>query len=114
QRCRECPRKCLRATAICIIHAEPAHSLLLGASCSAHTYPYIEVKNSSAKVEHEATTSRISEEQMFYCRQRGLSSEQAVALIVNGFSQEVLRELPMEFSVEARKLLEVNLEGCVG
>lgn len=89
-------------------------SLLLGENCSAHTYPFIEVKNQSAKVEHEATTSRISEDQLFYCQQRGLSSEQAVSLIVNGFCQEVLRELPMEFSVEARKLLEVNLEGCVG
>ncbi|MEO5351618.1 MAG: Fe-S cluster assembly protein SufB [Magnetococcus sp. XQGC-1] len=89
-------------------------SLLLGESCSAHTYPYIEAKNHTAKVEHEATTSRISEEQMFYCRQRGLSSEDAVSLIVNGFCQDVLRELPMEFSVEARKLLEVSLEGCVG
>ncbi|MBF0139772.1 MAG: Fe-S cluster assembly protein SufB [Magnetococcales bacterium] len=89
-------------------------SLLLGNTCSAHTYPYIEVKNKSSKVEHEATTSRISEEQLFYCQQRGLSREQAVSLIVNGFCQEVLRELPMEFSVEARKLLEVNLEGSVG
>ncbi|MBF0422841.1 MAG: Fe-S cluster assembly protein SufB [Magnetococcales bacterium] len=89
-------------------------SLLLGQECSAHTYPYIEVKNQSSKVEHEATTSRISEEQLFYCQQRGLSREQAVSLIVNGFCQEVLRELPMEFSVEARKLLEVNLEGSVG
>ncbi|MBF0296195.1 MAG: Fe-S cluster assembly protein SufB [Magnetococcales bacterium] len=89
-------------------------SLLLGAHCSAHTYPCIEVKNHSAKVEHEATTSRISEEQLFYCQQRGLASEAAVSLIVNGFCQDVLRELPMEFSVEARKLLEVNLEGSVG
>ncbi len=89
-------------------------SLLLGNTCSAHTYPYIEVKNKTSKVEHEATTSRISEEQLFYCQQRGLSREQAVSLIVNGFCQEVLRELPMEFSVEARKLLEVNLEGSVG
>ncbi|MBF0630698.1 MAG: Fe-S cluster assembly protein SufB [Magnetococcales bacterium] len=89
-------------------------SLLLGSECSAHTYPCIEVRNHSAKVEHEATTSRIGEEQLFYCRQRGLTREEAVALIVNGFCQEVLRELPMEFSVEARKLLEVNLEGSVG
>lgn len=89
-------------------------SLLLGAECSAHTYPYIEVKNQSAKVEHEATTSRISEDQLFYCQQRGLSSEDAVSLIVNGFCQEVLHELPMEFSVEARKLLAVSLEGSVG
>ncbi|MBF0272152.1 MAG: Fe-S cluster assembly protein SufB [Magnetococcales bacterium] len=89
-------------------------SLLLGGHCSAHTYPYIEVKNHSANVEHEATTSRISEDQLFYCQQRGLSSEEAVSLIVNGFCQEVLSELPMEFSVEARKLLAVSLEGSVG
>ncbi|MEO5341536.1 MAG: Fe-S cluster assembly protein SufB [Magnetococcus sp. MYC-9] len=89
-------------------------SLLLGESCSAHTYPCIEVGNHTAQVEHEATTSRISEEQLFYCRQRGLDREEAVSLIVHGFCQEVLRELPMEFSVEARKLLEVSLEGCVG
>ncbi|MBF0626604.1 MAG: Fe-S cluster assembly protein SufB [Magnetococcales bacterium] len=89
-------------------------SLLLGGACSAHTYPYIEVKNRSARVEHEATTSRIGEDQLFYCRQRGLGSEEAVSLIVNGFCQEVLRELPMEFSVEARKLLAVSLEGSVG
>ncbi|MBF0339831.1 MAG: Fe-S cluster assembly protein SufB [Magnetococcales bacterium] len=89
-------------------------SLLLGEHCSAHTHPYLEVKNHSARVEHEATTSRISEDQLFYCRQRGLSNEEAVSLIVNGFCQEVLRELPMEFSVEARKLLAVSLEGSVG
>ncbi|MBF0192026.1 MAG: Fe-S cluster assembly protein SufB [Magnetococcales bacterium] len=89
-------------------------SLLLGEHGSAHTYPYIEVKNRTAQVEHEATTSRIDEDQLFYCRQRGLSNEEAVSLIVNGFCQEVLSELPMEFSVEARKLLAVSLEGSVG
>jgi len=76
--------------------------------------PYIEVKNQSAKVEHEATTSKISEDQMFYCRQRGLDQENAVSLIVNGFCKEVLKELPMEFAVEAQKLLGISLEGSVG
>ncbi|MBF0179034.1 MAG: Fe-S cluster assembly protein SufB [Magnetococcales bacterium] len=89
-------------------------SLLLGDRCAAHTLPTIEVREPDAQVEHEATTSRISEEQLFYCRQRGLTSEAAVSLIVNGFCQEVLRELPMEFAVEARKLLAVSLEGSVG
>jgi len=76
--------------------------------------PYIETKNSSARVEHEATTSKISDEQLFYCRQRGLSDEEAVALIVNGFCREVMRELPMEFAVEATKLVGISLEGSVG
>ena len=76
--------------------------------------PYIEVKNQSAKVEHEATTSKISDDQMFYCRQRGLDQENAVSLIVNGFCKEVLKELPMEFAVEAQKLLGISLEGSVG
>jgi len=89
-------------------------SMLIGDRCGAHTVPYIEVKNRSAKVEHEATTSKISEDQMFYCRQRGLSDEDAVALIVNGFCKEVMQELPMEFAVEAQKLLGVSLEGSVG
>jgi Fe-S cluster assembly protein SufB len=89
-------------------------SMLLGDRCGAHTVPYIEVKNRSAKVEHEATTSKISEDQMFYCRQRGLSDEDAVALIVNGFCREVMQELPMEFAVEAQKLLAISLEGSVG
>jgi Fe-S cluster assembly protein SufB len=89
-------------------------SLLLGDKCGAHTFPYIEVKNPTAKVEHEATTSRISEDQLFYCRQRGLSAEDAVSLIVNGFCKEVFKELPMEFAVEAQKLLGVSLEGSVG
>ena len=89
-------------------------SLLIGDRCGAHTYPYIEVKNPSAKMEHEATTSKIGEDQLFYCRQRGLSEEDAVSMIVNGFCKEVFRELPMEFAVEAQKLLSVSLEGAVG
>ncbi len=89
-------------------------SLLIGDKCGAHTVPYIEVKNQSAKVEHEATTSKISDDQMFYCRQRGLDQENAVSLIVNGFCKQVLKELPMEFAVEAQKLLGISLEGSVG
>jgi Fe-S cluster assembly protein SufB len=87
---------------------------LIGDRCGAHTVPYIEVRNPSAKVEHEATTSKISEDQLFYCRSRGLSQEDALSLIVNGFCREVLKELPMEFAVEAQKLLAVSLEGSVG
>jgi Fe-S cluster assembly protein SufB len=89
-------------------------SLLLGDKCGAHTFPYIEVKNSTAQLEHEATTSKIGEDQLFYCNQRGLSTEDAVNLIVNGYCKEVFRELPMEFAVEAQKLLSVSLEGSVG
>jgi Fe-S cluster assembly protein SufB len=89
-------------------------SLLIGDRCGAHTVPYIEVRNPSAKVEHEATTSKISEDQLFYCRQRGIKDEDALSLIVNGFCKEVLKELPMEFAVEAQKLLAVSLEGSVG
>jgi len=89
-------------------------SLLLGELCGAHTFPYIEVRNPTARVEHEATTSRIGEDQLFYCRQRGLSAEDAVSIIVNGFCKEVFKELPMEFAVEAQKLLSVSLEGSVG
>jgi Fe-S cluster assembly protein SufB len=89
-------------------------SLLLGDKCGAHTFPYIEVKNPTATVEHEATTSKISEDQIFYCKQRGLSAEDAVNMIVNGFCKEVFRELPMEFAAEAQKLLGVSLEGSVG
>jgi Fe-S cluster assembly protein SufB len=89
-------------------------SLLIGDRCGAHTVPYIEVRCPTARVEHEATTSKISEDQLFYCRQRGLSAEDAVSLIVNGFCKEVLKELPMEFAVEAQKLLAVSLEGSVG
>ena len=89
-------------------------SLLLGSDCGAHTIPYIEVKNPQAIVEHEASTSRISEEQLFYCLQRGLSQEDAINLIVGGFCKTVFRELPMEFAVEAQNLLAVSLEGAVG
>ena len=89
-------------------------SLLIGGDCGAHTVPYIESRNPSAKVEHEATTSKISEDQLFYCSQRGLSDEEAVALIVNGFCREVLQQLPMEFAVEAQKLVGISLEGSVG
>jgi Fe-S cluster assembly protein SufB len=89
-------------------------SLLVGDKCGAHTVPYIESKNRSAIVEHEATTSRISEDQLFYCRQRGMSQEDAVALVVNGFCREVLQQLPMEFAVEAQKLVGISLEGSVG
>jgi Fe-S cluster assembly protein SufB len=89
-------------------------SLLIGDRCGAHTVPYIEVRNPSARVEHEATTSKISDDQLFYCRQRGLADEDALSLIVNGFCRDVLKELPMEFAVEAQKLLAVSLEGSVG
>jgi len=88
--------------------------LLIGQDCGAHTVPYIESKNANAVVEHEATTSKISEEQLFYCLQRGLSEEEAVALIVNGFVKDVLQQLPMEFAVEAQKLISISLEGSVG
>ncbi len=89
-------------------------SLLIGDQCGAHTVPYVETRNASAQLEHEATTSKISEEQLFYCRQRGIAEEEAVALIVNGFCREVLQELPMEFAVEAQKLVAISLEGSVG
>ncbi len=89
-------------------------SLLIGSECGAHTVPYIESRNKSAKVEHEATTSKIADDQLFYCRQRGMSEEEAVALIVNGFCREVMQELPMEFAVEAQKLVGISLEGSVG
>lgn len=89
-------------------------SLLMGNECGAHTFPYIESKNTTAKIEHEATTSKIGEDQVFYCNQRGIPTEKAIALIVNGFSKEVLNKLPMEFAVEAQKLLEISLEGSVG
>ena len=86
----------------------------MGNECGAHTFPYIEAKNSTAQIEHEATTSKIGEDQIFYCNQRGIDTEKAIALIVNGFSKEVLNKLPMEFAVEAQKLLEISLEGSVG
>lgn len=89
-------------------------SLLMGNECGAHTFPYIDVRNSSSTVEHEATTSKINEEQLFYCRQRGIPTEEAVALIVNGYAKEVMNKLPMEFAVEAQKLLQITLEGSVG
>jgi len=89
-------------------------SLLLGSDSGAHTFPYIEVKHPSAQVEHEASTSKVSEDQLFYCRQRGISEEDAVSMIVNGFCREVFKELPMEFAVEAQRLLSVSLEGSVG
>lgn len=89
-------------------------SLLLSDTCGAHTFPYIEVKNPTAQVEHEASTSKIGEDQLFYCRQRGLKTEDAISMIVNGFCKQVFKELPMEFAVEAQKLLEVSLEGSVG
>jgi Fe-S cluster assembly protein SufB len=89
-------------------------SMLIGSTCGAHTFPYIEVKNPTAKVEHEATTSKIGEDQLFYCNQRGISTEDAVSMIVHGFCKEVFKELPMEFAIEARQLLSVNLEGSVG
>jgi len=89
-------------------------SILIGNQCGAHTFPYIDVKNSTAKMEHEATTSKIGEEQLFYCNQRGISTEDAISLIVNGFCKSVFKKLPMEFAVEAQKLMEVSLEGAVG
>ena len=89
-------------------------SLLIGNQCGAHTIPYIKNKNSESNVEHEATTSKISEDQLFYCNQRGLNQEEAVSLIVNGFCKEVLQQLPMEFAVEAQKLVGISLEGSVG
>ena len=89
-------------------------SLLLSSTCGAHTFPYLDIKNPTAVVEHEATTSKISEEQLFYCNQRGIPTEEAVGLIVNGYAKEVMNKLPMEFAVEAQRLLQVTLEGSVG
>ncbi|MGB2149811.1 MAG: SufD family Fe-S cluster assembly protein, partial [Cobetia amphilecti] len=89
-------------------------SLLIGDRCGAHTFPYQEIGNATATVEHEATTSKIGEDQLFYCRQRGISEEDAVNMIVNGFCKDVFQELPMEFAVEAEALLNVTLEGAVG
>jgi Fe-S cluster assembly protein SufB len=107
-----------------LVRINPAHegarnytqcdSLLIGDRCGAHTFPYIESRNASAVVEHEATTSKVSDDQLFLCQQRGLDAEKAVSMIVNGFCREVFKELPMEFAVEAGKLLEVSLEGSVG
>jgi Fe-S cluster assembly protein SufB len=89
-------------------------SILIGEKCGAHTFPYIDVRNPTAQMEHEATTSNIGEDQLFYCNQRGISSEDAVSMIVNGFCKDVFKELPMEFAVEATKLMEVSLEGSIG
>ena len=89
-------------------------SLLIGDKCGAHTFPYIESDNATAIIEHEATTSKIAEDQIFYCNQRGLDNENAISLIVNGFAKEVLNKLPMEFAVEAQKLLALTMEGSVG
>ena len=89
-------------------------SLLIGSTCGSHTVPYIRNRNKSAVLEHEATTSKISEEQLFYCMQRGLNAEEAVGLIVNGFCKEVMQKLPMEFAIEAAKLINISLEGSVG
>jgi Fe-S cluster assembly protein SufB len=86
----------------------------MGDQCGAHTFPYIECHNSTAKIEHEATTSKIGEDQLFYCNQRGIDTEKAIGLIVNGYCKEVLNQLPMEFAVEAQKLLAISLEGSVG
>ena len=88
--------------------------MLIGDQCGAHTFPYIDVQNPSASMEHEASTSKIGEDQIFYCNQRGIDTEDALSMIVNGFCKEVFNELPMEFAVEARKLLEISLEGSVG
>ena len=87
---------------------------VVGNRCGAHTFPYIEAKNSTSIIEHEATTSKIGEDQIFYCNQRGIDTETAVALIINGFAKEVMNQLPMEFAVEAQKLLAISLEGSVG
>jgi hypothetical protein len=89
-------------------------SLLIGDRCGAHTFPYLEIKNTTAKVEHEASTSKIGEDQIFYCESRGIAKEDAINMIVSGFCKEVFRELPMEFAVEAQKLLGISLEGSVG
>ena len=104
----------IKKTAVNARNYSQCDSLLIGDKCGAHTFPYIEVNNSSAIVEHEATTSKIAEDQIFYCNQRGLDTENAVSLIVNGFAKEVLNRLPMEFATEARKLLSITLEGSVG
>ena len=89
-------------------------SLLIGDRCGAHTFPYLEINHPTAQIEHEASTSKIGEDQLFYCNQRGIDTEEAISMIVNGFARDVLRELPMEFAVEAQKLLGITLEGSVG
>ncbi|HEX5945790.1 MAG TPA: SufD family Fe-S cluster assembly protein, partial [Acidimicrobiales bacterium] len=105
--------KVLRTAAGARNHTQ-CDSLLIGGDCGAHTFPYVEVRNDSAEVEHEASTTRVNEDQLFYCRQRGLTEEDATSMIVNGFCREVFDELPMEFAVEAQALLRVSLEGSVG
>ena len=97
-----------------ILNGRDYRLCFIGDQCGAHTFPYLEIKNTSARVEHEASTSKIDEDQIFYCRQRGLSTEDAVNLIVSGFCRTVFKELPMEFAVEAQNLLAVSLEGAVG
>ena len=104
----------INASAVGARNYSECDSLLIGSECGAHTFPYIEVKNSTAQMEHEASTSKIGEDQIFYCQQRGLSAEDAVSLIVNGFCKDVFKELPFEFAVEAEKLLGISLEGSVG
>jgi Fe-S cluster assembly protein SufB len=104
----------IRKSAINSRNFSQCDSMLIGAKCGAHTFPYIEVKNTSSSVEHEATTSKIGEDQIFYCNARGIETQDAVNMIVNGFCKEVFKELPMEFAVEAQKLLGVSLEGSVG
>ena len=103
-----------KSTLAHVLAGRDGYELLVLADCGGHTVPYIEVHNSTAQIEHEATTSRVGEDQLFYCRQRGLSDEEAVSLIVNGFCRDVLQKLPMEFAVEAQKLLGISLEGAVG
>jgi Fe-S cluster assembly protein SufB len=100
--------------AACARNYSQCDSMLVGSKCSANTFPYIDVQNSTAQVEHEATTSKIGEDQLFYFRQRGIGTEEAVSMIINGFCKEVFQQLPMEFAVEATKLLGLKLEGSVG
>jgi Fe-S cluster assembly protein SufB len=104
----------VNATAENAYNFSQCDSLLIGDKCGAHTFPYLDIKNKSSNVEHEATTSKIGEDLLFYCNQRGLSTEEAVNMIVNGYCKEVFRQLPMEFAVEAQKLLGISLEGSVG
>jgi Fe-S cluster assembly protein SufB len=104
----------VNATAENAYNFSQCDSLLIGDKCGAHTFPYLDIKNKTANVEHEATTSKIGEDLLFYCNQRGLSTEEAVNMIVNGYCKEVFRQLPMEFAVEAQKLLGISLEGSVG
>ena len=104
----------MSSTAINSRNYTQCDSMLIGNKCSANTFPYIEVKNTTSSVEHEASTSKIGEDQIFYCKQRGINSENAISMIINGFAKEVFKNLPMEFAVEAQKLLGITLEGSVG